>query len=605
VLTQRRVSRRQALGILGGLGISALAVACGSQPAAPTAAPAAAPTAAPTAATAPTATSAPAAQPTAAPTTAAAAPTATTAAAAGTAATPTTAAAAAASSSGGQVLRRASEEPQNFDLPLIGGGIGIELAFLMFEGLTSFDWVQRKVMPAAASSWDVSTDGLTYTFHLNKGMTWNDGSPLTAADFEYAIKRNLGPDLTGNEVSYIYPIKGAEDYNTKKTTDPSTIGVKALDDNTLQFTLNAVTPYWPVLVSMWNTFPISKKAVDKGGAKWMEPENILCNGQYYMDSWTHDQKMVLKRNEKYRGTKPAIDTIEYHIFQNPPAQGFTAFQAGEVDVSTVLATNIDVVNADAKLSKLKMQVPISGTWELRLDHSNKQSPVSDVNVRKALYLGIDRDLLCSKVLKGLNTPALTFLPPDMPGYFPDAALKGTVDDAKKFLAQAGYSDPSKFPGFKLGYVPAQPNSQAVSEALIQMWNDNLGLTNITAFAVPTDWRTRIKTEKYDMYLGDWQSDYSDPYDWTNVIFGPGDAWQSHFADPTFEDMAAKAAVEPDPQKRIKMYQDLETYIIQNQMVTIPLYTDGEVWVVQPWVQGLKVSPFDVWVQLNDAKITAH
>jgi oligopeptide transport system substrate-binding protein len=583
MFARRRVTRRQALGMFG-LGLSVIAVACSGQAPAPAATSAPAPTSAPAAA--PTATTAPAAP------AAAAAPTATTAAAAST------------SSSSGQILRRPSEEPLNFDLPLVGGGIGIELAFLMFDGLTFFDWEQRKVVPAAAASWDVSPDGLNYTFHLNKGMTWHDGSPLTAGDFEYAIKRNLTPELTGNEVSYLYPIKGAEAFNTKKTTDPNTVMVKATDDLTLQMTLADVTPYWPVIVSMWNTFPISKKSVDKGGAKWMEPANILCNGRYYMDSWTHDQKLVLKRNDKFRGTKSAIDTIEYHISEKPAAQGLTAFQAGEVDQATVLATNIDFVNGDATLSKLKRSIPISGTWELRLDNSNKQSPIANVNVRKALYLAIDRDLLCSKVLKGLNTPSLVLLPPDMPGYNPDAALKGTLDDAKKLLSDAGYPGGKGFPGFKLGYVPMQINAQSVSEALVQMWNDNLGLTNVTAFAVPTDWRTRIKTEKYDMYLGDWQSDYSDPYDWHNVIFA-GDAWQSHYTDPKFLDMAKKAAVEPDPQKRIQMYQDIESYLIKDQMAVIPLYTDGEIWVVQPWVKGLKVSPFDVWDDTDGATIAKH
>ena len=599
---RQRVTRRQALGMIG-LGVSAIAVACSAPAAAPAAPAPAAPAAAATATTAPAA-PAPAATATTAPAAPAAAATATPASPAAAAAATATPKPAAVASTSTQILRRPSEEPLDFDLPLIGGGIGIELAFLLFDGLTFFDWEERKVLPAAASSWDVSPDGLTYTFHLNKGMTWNDGSPLTAGDFEYAIRRNLTPELTGNEVSYLYPIKGAEEFNTKKTTDPSTVMIKATDDFTLQMTLIGVTPYWPVIVSMWNTFPISKKSVDKGGAKWMEPGNILSNGRYYLDSWTHDQKMVLKRNDKFRGTKSVIDTIEYHISQTPVTSGLTAFQAGEVDLATVVATNIDFVNGDAKLSALKRTIPISGTWQLRLDNSNAQSPIAMLNVRKALYLAIDRVLLCSKVLKGLNVPSLVLLPPDMPGYNPDAALKGTMDDAKKLLSDAGFAGGKGFPGFKLGYSPKQPNAQAVSEALIQMWNDNLGITNVTAFAVPTDWRTRIKTEKFDMYLGDWQSDYSDPYDWHNVIFA-GDAWQSHYTDPKFLDMAKKAAVEPDPTKRIQQYQDIESYLIKDQMAVIPLYIDGEVWVVQPWVKGLKVSPFDVWVDTDTATIAPH
>src|SRR5262249_1399576 len=115
---------------------------------------------------------------------------------------------------------------------------------------------------------------------------------------------------------------------------------------------------------------------------------------------------------------------------------------------------------------------------------------------------------------------------------------------------------------------------------------------------------RIKTEKYDMYLGDWQSDFPDPFDWHNTIFD-GDGWQTHWTDQTYLDMIKKASVEPDDAKRTQMYSDAETYMIQNQMATIPLYVDGQLWVVQSWVQGLKVSPFDVFNFLDDATISKH
>jgi oligopeptide transport system substrate-binding protein len=560
--------------------MAVLAAACGGQapPAASSPAPAA--TAPTPAATAPTATAA-------APVAAASAPTATTASAAA-----------------GAVLHRPSEEPLNYDLGLVGGGIGIEMANLMFEGLTFFDWETKTVIPAAASKWDVSDDQLTYTFHLLPGLTWNDGSPLTAHDFEYAIKRNLDPVLGGTLTSYMYPIKGAEDYNRKKNPDVSTVAVTAKDDVTLTMTLVGVTPYWPVIMSLWTAYPISKKSIDKGGAKWMEPENILSNGRYFMESWKHDQKMVLARNEKFHGKKPAIQKVEYNIFQNPDAQGLTAFQTGAVDQANVIATNADLVNNDPALSKLRRQVAISGTWHLRLDMSNDKSAIADVNVRKALYLAIDRDLLSKQIMKGLTTPSSTFLSPDIPSANAKAALAGTVADAKQYLTKAGFPDGKGFPGFKLGYVPTQNIAKTMSEALIQMWKDNLGITTATAFAVPTDWRQRIKTEKYDMYFGGWQSDYSDPYDWHNVVFD-GDAWQSHWKDPKYLDMIKKASVEPNADKRLQMYSDAETYMIQEQMALIPLAIQGELWVVQPWVQGLKVSPFDTWDFLDAATIASH
>jgi oligopeptide transport system substrate-binding protein len=510
-----------------------------------------------------------------------------------------------AQSSAEQTLRLVCEEPEAFDTGTIGGGIGIQWANHLFEGLTRYDWENKQVVPAAATSWDISPDSLTYTFHLAEGMLWSDGSPLTAGDFEYAIKRNLDPGLAGPLASFLYPLKGAEDFFLGTTTDPATIAVTAKDDLTLEMTLNAVTPYWLILLSLWNTMPIAKKAVDAGGATWTEPATIISNGRFKMESWDHDQGMVLVQNENFHGTKPTITRIEYTIFEDPPTQGLTAFQTGDVDLAQVTVANADFVASDPDLSPLQYSQAVSGTWQLRLDMSNEASVLADVNVRKALYLAIDRELLTGTVLKGYATPVYVLTSPDIPSYDENARLQGTLEDAKKFLADAGFPDGAGFPGFALGYSASQENAQLVSEALLQMWNDGLGITNATVFAVPTDWRTRIRTEDYDMYLGQWITDFPDPYEWHNVIFD-GDAWQTKWKDQTYLDMIRAANVEVDPDKRNQMFAEAEAYRIQDQMATIPLFTVGRRWVIQPWVQNLKISPLDgPLININDISIADH
>jgi oligopeptide transport system substrate-binding protein len=504
-----------------------------------------------------------------------------------------------------QTLRLACEEPETFDTGTIGGGIGIQWANHLFEGLTRYDWENQQVVPAAAQSWDISPDNLTYTFHLNEGMVWSDGSPLTAHDFEYTLKRNLEPTLAGPLASFLYPLKGAEDYFLGTTTDPATIAVTAKDDLTLEMTLNAVTPYWLVIQSLWIAMPIAKKAVDAGGATWTEPATIISNGRFTMESWEHDQSMVLVQNANFHGAKPAITRIEYAIFEDPPTQGLTAFQTGEVDLAQVTVANADFVASDPELSELQYHQAVSGTWQLRLDMSNAASALADVNVRKALYLAIDREVLTSNVLKGFTTPVYVLTSPDIPSYNENARLTGTIEDAKKYLADAGFADGKDFPGFQLGYSAAQENAQLVSEALLQMWKDNLGITNATVFPVPTDWRTRIRTEAYDMYLGQWLTDFPDPYEWHNVIFD-GDAWQTKWTDQTYLDMIKAANIEVDPDKRNQMFAEAEVYRIQDQMATIPLFTVGRVWVIQPWVQNLKISPLDgPLINISDVTIAAQ
>jgi len=323
-----------------------------------------------------------------------------------------------------------------------------------------------------------------------------------------------------------------------------------------------------------------------------------------MESWTPDQSMVLTRNESYYGDKPAVTKIEYTLFQNENEQALAVFQTGDLDSAPVSAANLDFVKSDPDLSKLLKIFPQSGTWELRLDMSNTDSVISNVDVRKALYLAIDRDVLCNNVLKGVPTPAYILTAPDIPSYDPAGRLEGTVADAKTYLANAGYADGANFPGFKLGFVPSQPDAQLACEAIVQMWKDNLNI-DVEAFAVPTDWRTRIKTEKFDMYYGGWSTDYPDPHEWHDVVFA-GDGWQSHWTDQKYLDMIKAASVEPDDTKRFAMYAEAEKYMIQDQMATIPLGTQRRPWVVQPWVQGLDVSPLDgPLININAVSITAH
>lgn len=492
---------------------------------------------------------------------------------------------------GDQILRLACEEPETFDLGTIGGGIGIQWANHLFEGLTIYDWENQQILPGAAETWDISPDNLTYTFHLRPGMLWSDGSPLTARDFEYALKRNLEPGLAGPLATFLYPLQGAEDFFLGTTTDPATIAVTATDDVTLEMTLTGVTPYWLSILSLWATMPIPKAAVDAGDVLWMEPGTIVSNGRFKMESWEHDQSLVMVQNENYYGTKPSVTRIEYTIFENPPEQALTAFQTGDVDLAQVTVANADFVAGDSDLSALQYRQAVSGTWELRLDMANTASAIADVNVRKALYLAIDRDLLTQTVLKGFMTPAYILTPPDIPSHDPAGRLEGTVEDAKQYLADAGYPNGDGFPGIQLGFAAAQENAQLVSEAIVQLWNDNLGITNATAFAVPTDWRTRIRTEPFDMYLGQWVTDYPDPHEWHNVVH-EGDAWQSHWQDQTYLDMIAAANVEVDPAKRLEAFAAAEAYMIRDQTATIPLYTVGRIWVIQPWVQGLALSPYD-------------
>jgi oligopeptide transport system substrate-binding protein len=501
-----------------------------------------------------------------------------------------------------QTVRLAYTNPTTaFDTGREGGSP--ELHLLMFDGLTFYNWETHGVEPVIATSWDYDPSTLTYTFHLRNDVRWTTGAPLTAADFEWSWKRNLSPELASSNVSFLGYIKNGVDYNAGKA-EVSSVGVTAIDPTTLQVVMQDPTPFFPMITSLWPFFALPRSVIESvGDDKWMEPSNIQTYGPFIFDTWDHDQQMVWRRNSNYWGTPAKADRVVYRLYENAATQSLAGFEAGELDFAQIPPPEIDRVMADSTLSTQVVRWPDSHNYQLRIDHRNPNTVLRNLNVRKALYLAIDRDLIVTQLLKGQGVPSWNFVPPDIPGNNPAARLAGGTAEAKQFMADAGYPNGQGFPGFKLGYVPTQAEAILISQALVQMWKDVLNI-NVDLLPVPTDWRTRIRTEPYDMYFGGWGSDYLDPNDWHNVIF-EGDFWQSHYTDPTYLAMIKDANLEPDTDTRNQKFAAAESYLIKDQVATIPLYFPDTTWVQKPWLNDLRVAPLDTYIDSRSAWISAH
>jgi oligopeptide transport system substrate-binding protein len=484
-----------------------------------------------------------------------------------------------------QVLRypMTNEATGNWDYTLSGGGFGLTMGLELMDGLTELDIETGEPRPKVAESWEFLEDGSLVHFTLRAGVTWSDGSPVTAHDFEYAIKRNFDPATASQYAWALYQIEGGEDFNTGVTSDPDSVGVKALDDTHLEIRLREPTPYLPMLTALWVTFPLKREVIEKFGAEWWHPENALTNGPFKPQSWEVDQKWTVVRNEHYWDTLPTIERVEYTLFENDETQALTAYEADELDIALVSAADIERVSNDETLKSQLNVWTRSANWQLRLDMSNQASPLKEQKVRQALYLAIDRERLANNVLKGTMKPAWTFLPPGTVGYNPEARLQGSVEDARRLLGEAGYADGAGFPGFKLVYVATQGDAQLIAQAIAGMWKDAL---NITAELVPApnDWRQLIKTEPYDMYLGRWYADYEDPQDWHNLLMVE-DHGSMHYKNEQWIGEVEAAKVELDSDKRRQMYEQAEADLIADAPV-IPLLYPSQSWVIKPYVQGL-------------------
>jgi Bacterial extracellular solute-binding proteins, family 5 Middle. len=364
-------------------------------------------------------------------------------------------------------------EPRSVDPAKNTAIDGGTVIYHVFEGLTRLD-KNNKAEPAVAEKWDVSSDGLTYTFHLRDGVKWSDGKPVTAKDFEYAWKRVLNPD-TGSEYAYqLYYIKNGEKYN-KGEAKAEDVGVVAKDDKTLELTLESPTPYILELLAFFTYMPVRQDIVEKDPDGWAQnPETYIGNGAFVMKEWNHNDSIVFEKNPNYWDAgriKPdkltfvmindastelaAFDNNQIDFGDNPPANDFPRLREdGVLHIDPSLATYGYVFNT-------------------------KKAPFDNPKVRKAFSLAIDRKAIVETPPQVGQKPAGGWVPPGLPdadatkdfreigGDYYDVN-KASVEEAQKLLAEAGYPGGKGLPEITLLYNTSEGHKQ-IAEMLQEMW----------------------------------------------------------------------------------------------------------------------------------------
>ena len=485
-----------------------------------------------------------------------------------------------------QVVRLPEGEPVRFDPGVTSGGKGLEMLQNLFEGLVFIDQRDGSLQMGLAETMDVNDEQTEFTFNLRDGLVWSDDTPLTAKDFEWSWKRVLDPATKSEYTSAMYPLKNALAIDNGDA-ELDTLGVKASDDKTLVVTLEAATPYFPLLAATWTYYPVPKHTIEEYGEAWVEAGNMVSNGPYVLTEWNHDQNMVLERNEKYYGEKPTITRGEYTLFADPVAQALVAFEADELDQAQVAGADLDRVKNDPDLGPLVQVFPRSGTQFIVMDTTNP--PTDDVRVRQALAMAIQRDALANGVLKGEFSPAPTVLPPDIPGYNEAAALGEDLDKAKQLLADAGFPNGEGLPELTLTYTATSTQEKKSAEYLQGIWKQSLGV-NVKLDPLEDkafqDWFNARADQPFNMLLSFWGSDWGDPANWHNQLFASSaDFYHSHWKNDDFDSTVQEAVSMSDANARIAKYQDAEAILNQDAAI-VPLFHLNRIYVVKPWVQGI-------------------
>ena len=485
-----------------------------------------------------------------------------------------------------QVVRLPEGEPIRFDPGVTSGGRGLEMLQNLFEGLVLIDQRDGSLQMGLAEKMDVNDEQTEFTFKVRDGVTWSDGTPLNANDFEWSWKRVLDPATKSEYTTALYPLKNAAAIDAGDM-DLAELGVKATDEKTLVVTLEGPTPYFPLLAATWTYYPVPRHVVEAEGDAWVEAGKMVSNGPYVLTGWEHDQSMTLERNEKYYGEAPVITRGDYTLFSDPVAQALVAFENNELDQAQVAGADLERVKSDPNLGPQIQVFPRSGTAFIVCDTTNP--PTDDVRVRQAISLAIQRDVLANGVLKGEFSPAQTILPPDIPGYNADAALGEDVEKAKQLLADAGYPDGQGFPElavtFDTTYGEHKKSAEYLQGVLKQTLGISVKLDPLEAKAYQ-DWRNSRVDEPYNLQITFWGSDWGDPANWHNQLFdSKADFYHSHWKNDEFDKLIREAVVMGDEQARIAQYQKAETLLNQDAAL-IPLFNLNRIYVIKPWVQGI-------------------
>lgn len=458
-----------------------------------------------------------------------------------------------------------------------------------FEGLTRIT-PEGKPEPAMAEKIDVSEDLTKYTFHL-RDAKWTNGDPVTAHDFEYAWKWALDPKNESQYAYQLYYVKGAEAFNTGKGSADE-VGVKAIDDKTLEVTLENPTPYFLELTAFYTYFPVNKK-IAEANEKWYTDagENYVSNGPFKMVEWSHNDKIVLEKNADYWDAETVkLEKIEMFMINDPNTE-LSMFQNGEIDWAGSPTGNLPI----EALPQLKDQgvltiQPIAGTYWYKFNTENEF--LKSKNLRKALAYAIDRKSLVEQVTQGGEVPAMAAVPPTMfpeneQGYFED----NNVEEAKKLLDEAlkelGLNSADEIK-LTLSYNTLESHAK-IAQAIQDMWSKNLGINVELDNAEWNVYIDKLHQGDYDIGRMGWLGDFNDAINFLELYRDKdGGNNDTRWEHPEFKKLLIDSQKESDPEKRIEMLKKAEE-ILMDEMPVAPIYFYTNKWVKKDNLKDVYVS----------------
>lgn len=517
----------------------------------------------------------------------------------------------------GEILRvHQTPYPDIFDPQKSSFSNEIAILSLNYEGLTRQS-DNLETIGAAAETWEFNEDGTVITFNLREGLTYSDGSPLTAENFRYAVERNCDPNTAGQYQSILFDIVGCEEFANSLTVDEdaaatpgaeaatpdvdayetakANLGVVAIDDTTLQITLNQPAPYFPSIAGLWVFYPAKQELIEQGGEDWWrDPALQIGNGPFQITGNEEDQLVTFEANENYWAGPPKLEGIEY-VYQGESAVALEAYRAGDLDIVQLDPSQLPAIQSDPELSEQLVSYPVAATFNLNFNLTTE--PFNDKKVREAFSYAFDRETYCEVIRSGDCIPTESWIPEGLPGSIETDEFGFDPEAAKQALAESSYGGPEALPEIELYYNADDAANTARAEWVAGQYREILG---VELTLVPTEGTALVALRKDPstfpqmLLVGGWIQDYPDPQNWLSVYWTCDATFAQRFGycNPEFDALVDQADAELDEEKRLELYEQASQILVDD--VPAPfLYNLTNQVLVKPNVTGYTATPLDV------------
>jgi ABC-type oligopeptide transport system substrate-binding subunit/class 3 adenylate cyclase len=449
----------------------------------------------------------------------------------------------------------------------------IQLCMQLFDRLVE-QWPERTIVPSLAERWEIADDGLRYVFHLRDGLRWSDGEPLTAHDVEYGIKRVLNPETPGSSVAIYFVLENGQDYYLGRNRDADRIGVRALDDRTVEFRLVAPAPYFMSVMNRPDGGPQPRHAIELHGTDWTDPERQVVSGPFRQARRTED-RLTLIRQDAYTGVRPG-NVARVELIRSGIQPALEPYARGELDMITVRYTPrlADAVNApptDATLGP--------AAWSLYLAFDHHHAVTKNVLLRRALAHGLDRDRLAEVTPLNLVVATGGVVPPVLQGHTPDIVPRFDPERARACLAESGVEGSIA--------LAALDEFDPMISMVAQCWEDVLGLrVDLRSWTWRDATRHSRISEIAPIVMAGWLPGYPDPeYYLRLLLHSDSKTNEGGFSYPPFDELIERARQERRDRERLELFHQADRMAVADQVALIPLAYGRSVAFVKPWVHG--------------------